>query len=108
MLKRSPISLCLTTALSSATFAGCASPPAGTIPPASASEVEGRQAPPVEPDARTPRGVPGGAADPEGREALINAGGPDASSPGGPHPQPGSTAGGTGDTRGLVRSGSPN
>jgi hypothetical protein len=46
-------------------------------------------------------------ADPASREAASHAGGPDASSPGGPNPQPGSTAGGTGDTRGLVRSGSP-
>ena len=99
MPKRPPIVLCLLTALA----AGCTARATDTIPPEPGTEPR----PPAEPDT-TARNAEPGMADPENREAALNAGGPDASSPGGPNPQPGSTAGGTADTRGLVRSGSPN
>lgn len=98
MPTRLPPVLCLLTTL----VAGCAMSRADAIPPASG--VDSR--PPAAP--RPPAGdTTPGMADPASREAASHAGGPAASSPGGPNPQPGSTAGGTGDTRGLVRSGSP-
>lgn len=106
MRKRAPLSLSLATALLASMPAGCASRSLPPIPPA--SEDEARDARTVDPAARAPRTDGRNLGDPANRAATINAGGPDASSPGGPHPQPGSTAGGTGDTRGLVRSGSPN
>lgn len=96
MPTRLPLVLCLLTTL----VAGCATSRADAIPPASGAEPR----PPAEP---RPRNATPSMADPASREAASHAGGPDASSPGGPNPQPGSTAGGTGDTRGLVRSGSP-
>lgn len=93
-----PLVLCLLAVLA----AGCTTRATDTIPPEPGLEPR----PPAEPDATARDAVPG-MGDPENRAAARDAGGPDASSPGGPHPQPGSTAGGTGDTRGLVRSGSP-
>lgn len=98
MPKRPPIILCLVTALA----AGCTTRATDTIPP----EPDPEPRAPAEPDA-TARNPTPSMADPENRAAARDAGGPDATSPGGPHPQPASTAGGTGDTRGLVRSGSP-
>jgi hypothetical protein len=98
-MPKMPIVLCLTTVLA----AGCTARATDTIPPEPGAEPR----PPAEPDTTARNAAPGMGV-PENRAAARDAGGPDASSPGGPHPQPASTAGGTGDTRGLVRSGSPN
>jgi hypothetical protein len=104
MHKHAPLPLCLLIIITGVLVAGCASRALDTIPP-ERPEPGTRHDRRVDPDAPA-QGAPG-VADPANRAEIINAGGPDGTSPGGPHPQPASTAGGTGDTRGLVRSGSP-